>query len=570
MRSFIVLPSLNKSYYASFLVFCVLTLLPIFIIACSGEDKTKRIADNKPQPPPSNFNNSPLTLLILPVESPGAMYERFVLLKYYLESVLKRQVIIKVAKDYETAVKEIGEGHSHLAFLDPAAYCEAKAKYKNNIIPLVSPIGRDGATSRSVIVVKASSGMERITDLKGKKLALGNRHSSFSYLIPFAMLNDVRLTTKDFASVDFLHQEDRVALSVLVGYHDAGALSEAVAKKYTNDGLKIIKTSESIPSFILCANGGVPEEIRNSISTAFQFLKDKSVLAPIEKDIEGFKAALDRDFDVIRFMIKNLTGKDYVEYKPKTIKFAVLPLYSPLTLYNRYDPLMRYLSEKTGYEFKLYIPKDFEDFMQIVKSGRADFSYQNPYIFALIDKETDIKPLVTTIGEDTISDEQTEQGDKFRGVIITRHDSPIKNINDLRGKKVLITSPKSAGGYLSQRITLMENGIDTEKDMKIVDAKKQENVIFGVYRGEADAGFVREAALVVWQDAVDMKQIRILERTHYLPNWPVAQSSTRNPALGIKVKNLLIELKDNEILKAAKIKGFKLANEAEFDSLKKY
>ncbi len=549
-----------------------LWILPILFVlfACLGQDKTLDEAKNKPQYKPSHFVGTPIILSVLPVESPGLMYEKFALLKYYLEGILKRQIIIKIAKDYETAVKEIGEGRSHLAFLDPAVYCEARAKYKNNIIPLVSPIGVDGATSRSVLIVKNSSDIQRITDLKGKNLAIGNRQSSFSYLIPLAMLNEVGIKTKDFSGVDFLYREDRVALSVLIGYHHVGAISESVAKKYLNYGLKIIKKSEAIPSFVLCASAILPNEVKNDIIKALVSLKDTAILSSIDSDLSGFVAALDRDFDGIRFMIKNLTGKDYVEYSPKTIKFAILPLYSPITLYNRYDPLMRYLTTKTGYEFKLLIPKDFEDFMQIVKNRKADFSYQNPYIFALIDKETDIKPLVTTVGEDTLTDEHAEQGDKFRGVIITRDDSPIRNIKDLRNKKVLITSPKSAGGYLSQRITLMENGIDTEKDMKIIDAKKQENVIIGIYRGEADAGFIREAALVVWRDAIDMKQIKILARTHPLPNWPVAQCSDRNPSLGSKVMSLLIHLREDKILGAAKIKEFKQVNEAELEVLKGY
>ncbi|MCI0468640.1 MAG: phosphate/phosphite/phosphonate ABC transporter substrate-binding protein, partial [Nitrospirae bacterium] len=241
---------------------------------------------------------------------------------------------------------------------------------------------------------------------------------------------------------------------------------------------------------------------------------------------------------------------------------------SAITLYDRYEPLMRYLTGKTGYEFKLVIPKDFEDFMRVVKSGEVDFSYQNPYIFALIDKEKDIKPLVTTIGEDSPSDDFMEGSDRFRGVIITRYDSAIKDVKGLRNKKVLITSPKSAGGYLSQRLFLMKMGIDAERDMKILDAKRQENVIFGVYRGEADAGFVRESALVVWKDAVDMKKIRVLARTTPLPNWPFALCGNTDPLLVQKVRRLLAELKDKDVLKSAKIKGFRVANETEFEVLK--
>ncbi|MCL4457508.1 MAG: phosphate/phosphite/phosphonate ABC transporter substrate-binding protein [Nitrospirae bacterium] len=542
----------------------------VFVLSCSGQSDSPDLKGNKPQYASSKLDGQPVILSILPVESASAMYERFVPLKYYLEQVLKRPVVIKVAKDYETAIQEIGSGKVHLAFLDPATYCEVKARYKNKVKLLVRPVGKEGAKSRSVLVVKEGSGIEKVADVKGKRLALGNQQSSFSYLIPLAMLNDVGIGIKDFSGLDFLQQEDRVGLSVLIGYHDVGAMSEAVARKYSADGLKIIKTSEAIPSFVFCASDMLTDAVKKDIVKSLTSLKDRESIASINKNMEGFAVAEDRDVDVIRVMIKNLTGRDYIEYGPKAIKVAVLPLYSAITLYDRYEPLMKYLSRMTGYEFKLVIPKDFEDFMQVVKSGKVNFSYQNPYIFALIDMEKDIKPLVTTVGEDSPSDESMEGGDRFRGVIITRHDSAIKDVKELRNKKVLITSPKSAGGYLSQRLFLMKIGIDTEKDLKIIDAKRQENVILGVYRGEADAGFVREAALVVWKDAVDMKKIRVLARTTPLPNWPFALCGDTNPLLVQKVRNLLLELKDKDILKSAKIKSFRIADESEFDALKEY
>jgi phosphate/phosphite/phosphonate ABC transporter binding protein len=228
---------------------------------------------------------------------------------------------------------------------------------------------------------------------------------------------------------------------------------------------------------------------------------------------------------------------------------------------------MRYLSEKTGYEFKLVIPKNFEDFVRMVKSGKVHFSYQNPYIFALISKEVNIKPLVTTVGEDCL-DEGICGEDRFRGVIITGYNSGIMNIGDLKGKKIMIVSPTSAGGYLSQKMFLKRKGIDVERDVKLIDAKRQENVILGVYRGEADAGFIRESALAVWKEEIDMKKIWVLAATDYLPNWPFASIGNDNPALAHEVRKLLIELKDADILEAARIKGFRPAKEEEFEALK--
>lgn len=499
------------------------------------------------------------------------MYERFLPLKYHLESTLKRPVTIKIAKDYETAIRELGTGQVHIACLDPATYCEVRARYKGNVIPLVRTVTKEGATSRSVLIAKSGSGIGKVVDVKGKRLALGNQQSSFGYLIPLSMLNEVGIGIKDFASVDHLQQEDSVALSVLIGNHDVGALSESVAKKYTEDGLVIIKTSEAIPQFVLCASSNLLQDMRKFIIKNLVSSSDgQRGLPAVDERIGGFVVAEDRDFDVVRVMIKNLTGRDSIEYGPKTIKVAVLPLYSTITLYNRYEPLMRYLSQKTGYEFKLVVPRDFDDFMDVVKRGAVDFSYQNPYVFSLIDREVDLRPLITTIGEDSPSGDGMEGGESFRGVIITRADSIIRHINGLKNKKVLITSPKSAGGYLSQKLFLLRNGIDVERDMNIIDAKRQENVILGVYRGEADAGFVRESALVVWKDAVDMKRIRVLARTEPLPNWPFALCRTIDPSLVKTVTRLLTELRDRDVLKAARIRGFREADEAEFEALRRY
>ncbi|MBZ0155502.1 MAG: phosphate/phosphite/phosphonate ABC transporter substrate-binding protein [Alphaproteobacteria bacterium] len=556
-----------KRYAVSFII--PLLLLQLFGgYACSGQKsgtETKAAPESGGQTaPPLRPDALPLVLSVLPVESAGAMFKRFLPLKYYLEKTLRVPVVIRIARDYETAIREIGTGQVHMAYLDPATYCEVRARYRNRVAPLVRAVGRADASSRSVLVAKEGSGIEKVLDVRGKRLALGTEQSSFSYLIPLAMLHDVGVRISDLSSSDYLQQEDRVALSVLIGEYDVGGMSEAVAGKYAEDGLKIIKRSEIIPPFVLCASPLVPAERREEIIKHLVSPEGRGALSSIDRDMDRFIRAGDRDFDVIRVMIRNLTGRNYIEYGPKVIKVAVLPLYSAITIYNRYDPLMRYLSEKTGYEFKLVIPRDFDDFMRIVKSRSVDFSYQNPYIFSLIDREVDIHALVTTLDEDA------DKGDQFRGVIITRQNSPIQDIRGLKGKRVYITSPKSAGGYLSQKLFLLQAGLDTEKDMKIIDAKRQENVILAVYKGEADAGFVRESALDVVREVVDMKKLRVLAKTSPLPNWPFALCRNTNPSLAGEVRRLLIGMSDRELLKAAGIRGFKATSDAEFELLRRY
>lgn len=550
---------------------CILLILLVF--GC--KDNPVNLTEPQKQKQESLGGQHPISILVLPEERTSTVIERFMPLKYYLEGYLNRHVIINVAKDYESAIRVIGEKPDNLAVLDPAIYCEVKKRYRDKIVPLVKTYFREDKKSYSVLVSKETSDINNPADAKGKRLALGHKNSSFSYLNPLSMLNDVKIRPEDLATVSLLEQEDRVALSVLIGEYDIGGMSETVAKKYLSDGLKIIKKSEPVARFVVVTSSNTDKRLQELITDAFLSFKNTGQISTIDPSIGGFKKAEDKDFDVTRAMIYDVTGRDYREYGPNVIKIAVLPLYSATTIYERYDPLIRYLSENTGHEFKLYIPKNFEDFISVVKSGKVDFSYQNPYVYALIDKEYKLTPLVTTIGED-IEDAQSSKktravsDDKFRGVIITRHDSPIKKVEDLKGKRVLITSPKSAGGFLSQKIFLNSRGIDPERDMILIDSKRQENVIVGVYRGEADAGFVRESALVVWKDSVDMSKIKVLEYTEVLPNWPFASSKDTNPQLAKKVRSLLINLKDEGILKSAGIKGFKEATDAIFEPLKRY
>ena len=107
-----------------------------------------------------------------------------------------------------------------------------------------------------------------IVEARGKRLALGNIRSSSSSFIPTVMFKEVGITLKDFSVVDYLEQEDRIALSVLAKRHDLGGLSERVAKKYLADGLRIVKTSEPIPQYTLCACACLSEGLRNAIQQA--------------------------------------------------------------------------------------------------------------------------------------------------------------------------------------------------------------------------------------------------------------------------------------------------------------
>lgn len=542
--------------------FWILFFLILILISCSNNSNEHKDLSSKVSS--KELIGPSIVIGVFSQKSPKDVLTTLCPLKKFLEGSLKRPVIIHIFREFDEYYQKVKEKKIDLLILDPATYCEIRWKMKKNIIPLVKPKGGDGEIT-SVFVTKENYPINKIFDAIDKKLALGDERSPFSYLIPLSMLKDIDFSLKNFKEVANIQNEDRIALSVLIGEYEIGALSEPIANKYLKDGLKIIKRSELTPSFLIAARSDFKE--KDKIKNLLLENSNKEILQAF--NIKEFVPAEDRDFDYIRVLIRNFKGKDYVEYSNNTIKVVILPLYSPLTIYKKFDPLMKYLSKETGYEFKLFIPKDFEEFIKIVSEGKVHFSYQNPYVYTIISKKYPLKILVITEGEECSLNNKEEicGGETFRGVIIVRKDSNIKSIKDLKGKKILIVSPYSAGGFLSQKIFLEKRGFNVYKDFKLIDAKRQEKVIIGVYRGEAEAGFIRESALSVFSQEVDMSKIKILTFTEYLPNWPFCAVNV-DSTLANKVRNLLVQIKDKEVLKKANIKGFKQVSDEDYEKFK--
>lgn len=495
-----------------------------------------------------------LDILFLSSKDAHLVYRQFVPVKKYLQKKFDLPVRLHMGTNYESSLKSIGTGKVDLAYLDPSAYCEAFHKY--NLQLLVKVLKNGKAEYRSALVSREDSSIEKIVDIKNKSLALGNVHSSTAYLMPLAMFKEIDLGLDDFSKVGYHQKEEQVALGLLVGDYQVGALSLELAKRYVNYGLKIIKKSEPIPQHILCSSNKMNQSFRQKIKQALLSYQ------PENYQLISFASAHDREYNIVRIMLKNITGRDYITYPPGTLKLAILPLYSAITLNKMFSPLAVYLSQATNREFRLVIPKDFEEFVRIVEQGKVDFAYQNPYVYLLLTKSSQLNPLALTI-----SLEPDKARDSFRGVIITRKDKSIQDLAELKGKKVMIVSQKSAGGYWFQKILLQKQDIDIIRESSIIEGKRHEDVVLAVYRGQADVGFVREAALKIVQDMVDLSKIKILEYTPYYPNWPFAATNNVCDALANKVQKILVDLDDTDQLTKARIKGFTKAESTSLNRL---
>ncbi len=278
-----------------------------------------------------------------------------------------------------------------------------------------------------------------------------------------------------------------------------------------------------------------------------------------------------KDNESIKKVNLKIRQQVILKEEPNVITYAYLPQYSHTTSYTRHHPLIQYLRKKTGLNIKQVFPDTFEQHMKMVGQGKIDISFSNPFIYIKIAHRYGAKAFARIV--------EVMGKNKFRGQIICRADnSSIKTISDCRNKRWIAVDSTSAGGYLYPLGYFIDHGIK-KKDFKSITfapgpGGKQEKVILSVYAGEYDIGTIREGALDVIADQIDVNQIRIIAMSDPYPGWVYAVRKNLNQKIVDKLKKALLSLdwnneNDRKILKTANFIKVISSNDAEFDSVRK-
>lgn len=230
-------------------------------------------------------------------------------------------------------------------------------------------------------------------------------------------------------------------------------------------------------------------------------------------------------------------------YRPENaITYAYLPQYTHTVSYQRHHLVIEYLSKTTGLTIRQVFPDTFDEHMHMVGRGLIDLTFSNPFIYVKIADRYGARAFARVVEE--------EGKENFRGQIICRADNPaIKNLTDLKGKRLIAVDPTSAGGFLYPWSYVLESGLRKEDFAEITFAPgpggKQEKVVMAVYSGKYDVGMIREGTLKILADKIDLKQIRVLAHSPWYPGWVYAARKGLDPAIVAKIKQALMALNIN-------------------------
>ena len=237
-----------------------------------------------------------------PYRKPLELKKMFTPLIQYLEKELEVKIAFRSAPNYEEAMANLMNGKVDFSYLGPAGYAILDDQHPGKLRIGAAVLNKGKHTFNGVFIVKQGSPFNSIADLKGKKIAFGDRKSTLSYYVPAYML--IQAGIFDTVSYKFLGSHDNVALAIINGLFDGGGIKPGVADKYIGKGVKVIVTSEPFHEHVVVIGPHVDMDTVTKVRTALINVQDPVVYTSIKKSLTGFDAVQPSDYDNLKELIK--------------------------------------------------------------------------------------------------------------------------------------------------------------------------------------------------------------------------------------------------------------------------
>ena len=228
------------------------------------------------------------------------------------------------------------------------------------------------------------------------------------------------------------------------------------------------------------------------------------------------------------------TGNDETnlmqEAEKPVVYFGVISRYPPTLIYQGYQPLMDYLSEQTPYHFELKLSGSYQQTVEQLARGEVAAAFLGSYIYVLTRHRYGLQAILKPLNENFEP--------YFHSVLITRADSPIYRVPDLRHKKLALPSRQSFSGNWLLRYELSRFGLTPADLDSIHYFSHHHTVVYQVLKGNFDAGVVKDRVAREYLN----RGIRICAFSSPVPGSPIVISRKSPPQVVAAIRDALLKV----------------------------
>lgn len=251
----------------------------------------------------------PLALAVYPYRPAIEIQNHFAPLIKLLEAAINRPISLRIGRDYDEHMRMVIEEAVDLAYIGPAGYLALDTQVRG--LSLLCRMEIEGrAELGGHIVVRQDSPLKSLADLRGRRMAFTDRNSTMGYLVPRAVMAKAGVREKDLLAQRFFGSNENVAMAVMSGDFDAGAMRADAFDSYVAVGLRSLHELPRFSEHVFVATRRLAPPLRESLRKAMLSLADtpagREALQQTRKNATALVPGKPADFDGLRRLLGSI------------------------------------------------------------------------------------------------------------------------------------------------------------------------------------------------------------------------------------------------------------------------
>ncbi|MCF6268557.1 MAG: phosphate/phosphite/phosphonate ABC transporter substrate-binding protein [Melioribacteraceae bacterium] len=250
------------------------------------------------------------------------------------------------------------------------------------------------------------------------------------------------------------------------------------------------------------------------------------------------------------------------DYKP-IVYFGVVSRFSANIIYNGYQPLMDYLTENTPYRFELKLSNSYRETVKQLVNNEVSVAFLGSFIYLQSREKYKIFPILKPLNENGKP--------YFHSVLITKNNSLINSLSDLKNKKLALPSKQSFSGNWLPLYKMSTLNFNIEDLDSVHHFAHHHTVIHQILRNNFDVGVVKDRVAREYKN----NGIRILDYSMPIPGSPIVISANTEKEIAEAIIKTLLNVnikkeKNRELIKNWDKEfsyGFVRASESDYDKI---
>ncbi|MGO4670769.1 phosphonate ABC transporter substrate-binding protein [Bosea sp. 2YAB26] len=253
-----------------------------------------------------------------------------------------------------------------------------------------------------------------------------------------------------------------------------------------------------------------------------------------------------------------------VRAQTKLIRVGLIPSEDSRAMLESSQQLLDALEKNLGIKVQGFVASDYNGVIEAMRSGHVEVAYLGPFSYVL---GTTVAPIEAFATAETAKSGRTY----YHAQIITRKDSGIKEVKDLKGRTFAFVDPSSTSGHLFPKAGLMKLGFDPEKDFgRVLFTGSHDANALAVANKRVDAATIADRIFdaAVQKKLIDPADIQVVWRSDPIPESPTCWRKNLPDDLKKQIRTAFLNIRDITWADQGKLNRFVETNDQAYDIIR--